>query len=273
LAGKGQHLARSWGDKEHIRQVVEAFINVDPDKNVEVALDWLRNYHKEITIIIVRLTSGCSCETASALRGMSFDNCQRQVGMLGQVDWGGGCCVCTMKVGGDGVETAVFAKCGPIKPTEPTERVLMEDVGGENAVDEEEIEKHNMRYLLSEVDMQCIMGIEDPEYLPEEDPEYIHEEEELPPSTRIVISSSNPDKVGKKKKQQFLLKDNKPTYSTQQRPRFHRLQPKTKTDKKYKQKLLGGPPPKRKLKKTKTKTQMKVSHKQQTLDECGAVGR
>ena len=132
LAGKGQHISRSWGDKEHIRQILETFINLDLKKNIERALDWLEFYNKTMTVILVSLT--CSC-------GKSFADYLDQIEDLGCEQFGGGC---VYKLGmGDTV-----AKCGPINPF--SERLWVD----EEVAEEGDLSKE--RFLLTETDMRYI---------------------------------------------------------------------------------------------------------------------
>ena len=220
LAGKGQHISRSWGDKEHIRQILETFINLDLKKNIERALDWLEFYNKTMTIILVSLT--CSC-------GKSFADYLDQIEDLGCEQFGGGC---VYKLGmGDTV-----AKCGPIKPF--SERQWVDEEVDEEVAEEGDLREE--RFLLTETDMRYIFDEnKDAEDTDQEDyippPESIKQGLLRPPNILIV---SPPTLVTKKKKQVLLLQEDdsgiRSTYKTQSRPTYHRLRPRAQVEKKYK---------------------------------------
>ena len=96
LAGSGQHISRTWGEKEKIRQVIETFVNLNPEKNTERALDWLEFYDKMMQILLVRLTDSCQQvpALASSLRDIPFEECLSMRGDDLAIWWEG--CVCVI---------------------------------------------------------------------------------------------------------------------------------------------------------------------------------
>lgn len=262
LAGKGQHISRAWGDKEHIRQILETFINLNLKRNIEHALDWLEFYNKTMTIILVSLTS----------EKPDFKDYLAEIKDLGCDQFGGGC-VYKLDVVGSG---GMVAKCGPINSF-IRERVWVNDKGddSDDMAEEGTLSEFDqkMKFMLSETDMRYILD-ENEEAEDRDQEEYVPHElpKHLPPPTILIVSPLEVPPKKKKKKQVLLMQEDesgkeRPTYKTKPRPRYHRLQPRPQIEKRYEQTLIRKIPVKKiPAKKKHQKKEGTKQYKQEKLD-------